>query len=95
MDNVHPSLDEQTLNQIVSALDGASLIDENTLAPLREIHCHLRFTLCSEDDMGMREPYLTGKGYDLHLVAVSDGGCSSLTLDPENCGGLVIAVHEE
>jgi hypothetical protein len=89
------AVSQHGIEQVCRVLDSAEAIGERLIASLRSSYPAVRFTLCSEDDMGAREPYQTGKGYDLHLVAANQGGCSHLTFDLSECSGLVIALHEE
>ncbi len=83
------------LSEIVSYLDAQKCIDDTVIAELRNDYPNLRFTLCYETEMGSREPYAEHDKYDLHLVAHSAVGCSSLTFDLDNCTGFAIAVHDD
>ena len=65
-----------------------------TVQWLRGEYPHIRFILCSEDDMAEREPYQTHAGFDIHLMA-GGLGCACLTDSIEKSVGLVVALHEE
>lgn len=52
-----------------------------------------QFVLCSEYDMGEREPFGTFDAFSSFLIS-ADLGCASLTYDPQKSVGLVIAEHE-
>ncbi|PWI33862.1 hypothetical protein DI392_06585 [Vibrio albus] len=81
--------------QIGAVLEGLEYIDDDMMTRMRSAYPNLRFTLCSEDDMGEREPYESFCGFDLHLVTSGEGRCSSLTYHLEQCTGIVVALHEE
>ncbi|QUN05345.1 hypothetical protein KDN34_14255 [Shewanella yunxiaonensis] len=85
---------DREIETIGSRIARESTIDEALLARLRAAYPQWRFTLCSEDDTGEREPYLTFDGFDLHLVRLSATGCASLTPWPEQSSGILVALHE-
>jgi hypothetical protein len=89
------AIGESDINQIGTVLEGLEFIDEEVMTRMRRAYPHLRFTLCSEDDTGSREPYASFCGFDLHLVSSGEGRCSSLTYYLEQCTGIVVALHEE
>ncbi|MCL1074744.1 DUF6129 family protein [Shewanella dokdonensis] len=84
---------EHEIETIGSRIAQESAIDEALLSRMRAAYPQWRFTLCSEDDTGEREPYLSFNGFDLHLVRLSTTGCASLTPWPEQCSGILIALH--
>ena len=88
-------LDETQLGDIGTKLDEVVNRQVDWLALIQQQYPQLRFTVCSEDDTGCHEPFHSYDQFDLHLVAHSLSGCSSLTQDVNHCTGLVIALHEE
>jgi hypothetical protein len=83
------------LKEITATLDPLPLIDDTTIAGLRNDYPNLRFSLCYDTEMGFRDAYTECDGYDIHLVSHSTSGCSGLTDQLDNCTGLVIALHDE
>ncbi|PJC87608.1 hypothetical protein CSW98_00320 [Vibrio sp. HA2012] len=86
---------EADIQQIGTVLEGLEYVDDDMISRMRLAYPHIRFTLCSEDDTGEREPYASYCGFDIHLVSSGAGACSLLTHNIEQCTGLVIALHEE
>ena len=87
---------ESEIKYIGEVLEGLNFVDEEEIGKMRKGYPHLRFTLCSEDDIRVgREPYASFCGFDLHLVSSAEGRCSTLTFDLEQCTGIVVALHEE
>lgn len=95
MSSTEYTLDESQITQIGQLLESRNTIDEAAISKLRDAYPNLRFTLCSEDDIGERESYQTYTNFDLHLVASIPGSCSHLTYYLEQCTGILIALHEE
>ncbi|TXR53056.1 hypothetical protein [Reinekea thalattae] len=89
---VTQTLTSDAINDIVNQLNEYGANDES-LRQLKQDWPQFRFILCSEDDMGAKEPYMETDSVQLHLIAASLG-CASLTREPENAVGLVIAVIE-
>lgn len=67
--------------------------NDSTLIEMKGNWPQFRFILCSEDDMGAKEPYWENDEFQLHLIAASLG-CASLTRTPESSIGVVIATIE-
>ncbi len=87
-------LNVNLLKRIGREIDG--LIEQGVAeqAQLSKLYPNVRITLCSEDEMGSREPYQSYEHYDLHLYARQASGCLTLTYFPEASSGLVVALHE-
>lgn len=80
-----------TLEQIASAADSMSELNDESLASLKKTWPDLRFTLCNDDDMPARlPPALKREKFNLYLVNGSEH-CLSLTDDPANAIGVVLA----
>jgi len=88
-------LGEEELHNIGQFLQAVDSITEQTITTLRQIHPQLRFTLCSDDDIGEREAYCCYSTFELHLVASQRGGCSYLTHDINLSTGIVVALLQE
>ncbi|TCS39732.1 hypothetical protein [Reinekea marinisedimentorum] len=67
--------------------------NDSTLAEMKTQWPQFRFILCSEDDMGGKDPYWENDDYQLHLIAASLG-CASLSRSPESSVGVIIATIE-
>ncbi|WED24072.1 hypothetical protein L3Q72_22850 [Vibrio sp. JC009] len=90
-----PVTGDSEIRHISQVLEPLEVIDEEVMTKMRSAYPHLRFTLCFEDELGVREPYSEHSSFDLHLVSAPRGSCSHLTFDVQQCTGLVIALHEE
>jgi hypothetical protein len=53
-----------------------------------------RFIGCSEYDMGEKEPFKALNGFSFFLIAASLG-CATLTIEPSQSVGLIVAQHED
>ncbi|MDB1124162.1 DUF6129 family protein [Vibrio algarum] len=89
------AVEDSEIKQLGFLIENLDTIDDLALRKVRTSYPHLKFTLCSEDDIGEREPYYRFATFDLHLVCVSKGSCSHLTHNISSCNGVVIALHEE
>lgn len=88
-------LNAETLEQIASNAAALGELNEDTLASLRQSWPNLRFTLCSDDDMPARMPAaLQRERFNLYMVGSSEH-CISLTTDPEQAVGVVLASVDE
>lgn len=87
-------LNANLLSRVGMEID--SLIEQgvNEQTQLSKLYPNVRITLCSEDEMGCREPYQSYEHYDLYLYAQQASGCLTLTYYPEASSGLVVALHE-
>lgn len=84
----------ETLEQIANAAMQAPL-DEAGLIALRQRWPDLRFTVCNDDDMPARMPAAVQRDkFNLYLVAGGDH-CLSLTNDPLQAIGVVLAEIDE
>jgi hypothetical protein len=83
------------LKEITSLLDSWDVIDDTSIASLRNDYPNLRFSFCYDTEMGSHDAFSEHHGYDIHLVSHSTTGCSGLTDSLDHCTGLVIAVHDE
>jgi hypothetical protein len=82
------------LDQIANAAASFDVLDEATLAILKNRWPELRFTLCNDDDMPARmSPALKRERCNLYLVGGGEH-CLSLTTDPEQAIGVVLAQVE-
>jgi hypothetical protein len=83
-----------TLEQIAEATAQGAL-DDSALAGLKQRWPDLRFTLCSDEDMPARmPPALRRDGFNLYMVGGGEH-CISLTTDPEQAIGVVVAWVDE
>ncbi len=83
----------ETLEQIANAAMHETL-DEAGLTALKQRWPDLRFTLCSDDDMPARlRPAVQRDAFNLYLVGGGEH-CLSLTDDPMQAIGVVLAVTE-
>ena len=82
------------LEQLGMEIDKLIAQGVNEQTRLTERYPNVRITLCSEDEMGCREPYQSYGHYDLYLYAQQASGCLTLTHYPESSSGLVVALHE-
>lgn len=88
-------LNPETLERIASAASALSGLNEDALAGLKQIWPDLRFTLCSDEDMPARmPPALQRAGFNLYMVGGSEH-CISLTTDPDQAIGVVLAWVDE
>ena len=85
----------ETLERIANAAAALDALNEDALAGLKLIWPDLRFTVCSDDDMPARlPPALKREKFNLYLVNGSEH-CLSLTDDPLQAIGVVLAQLEE
>jgi hypothetical protein len=85
----------ETLEKIAGAAAALGALDADTLAFLKENWPDLRFTLCSDDDMPARLPAaLKRDKFNLYLVGGGEH-CLSLTDDPLQAIGVVLASVDE
>jgi hypothetical protein len=85
---------EAVLCEIMEKLELNGICDDAYLTQLKNEYSDIRFTLCSDNDTGVREPFRECHFFDLHLVAFSQTGCSQLTSSIEFCSGVAIALRE-
>lgn len=84
-----------TLERIANAAAALNVLNEDALAGLKLIWPELRFTLCSDEDMPARmPPALQHAGFNLYMVGGGEH-CISLTTDPEQAIGVVLAWVDE
>lgn len=86
------NLTQQAIEDFIALLNAKGATDP-TLSEMKALWPQFRFILCSEDDMGGKDPYWENDDYQLHLIAASLG-CASLTRAPESSVGVVIATIE-
>ncbi len=85
----------ETLEQIASTAVSLGDLNDQALDTLKQGWPDLRFTLCSDDDMPARlPPALKREKFNLYLVNGSEH-CLSLTNDPSNAIGVVLASVDE
>ncbi len=88
-------LTEETLERIANAAAALRELNEDALTGLKLIWPDLRFTLCSDEDMPARMPAaLQRAGFNLYMVGGGEH-CISLTTDPEQAIGVVLAWMDE
>ena len=85
----------ETLDQIANAAIAFGELNEAALTSLKQSWPELRFTLCNDDDMPARlSPTLRREKFNLYLVNGSEH-CLSLTDDPLQAIGVVLAEVDE
>ncbi|KFZ37881.1 hypothetical protein HR45_08535 [Shewanella mangrovi] len=84
---------QERISAIGDRIAAHSVINEQVLIDMRSEFPTLKFTLCFEDDLGEREPYISYPSFDLHLMQLRPGSCAGLTFSPEECSGIVVALH--
>jgi len=85
----------ETLDRIANTAAALGELNEDALASLKQTWPDLRFTLCSDDDMPARmPPALQRAGFNLYMVGGGEH-CISLTTDPEQAIGVVLAWVDE
>lgn len=85
----------ETLEKIANAAASHGGLSDAALAELKQTWPDLRFTFCNDDDMPARlPPALRRESFNLYLV---NGGehCLSLTDDPLQAIGVVLAEVDE
>jgi hypothetical protein len=85
----------ETLEHIASAAASFAALNDEALAGLKKTWPDLRFTFCNDDDMPARlPPALRRERFNLYLI---NGGehCLSLTDDPLQAIGVVLASVDE
>lgn len=88
-------LTEETLERIANAAAALRELNEDALTGLKQIWPDLRFTFCSDDDMPARmPPALQRNEFNLYLVGGGEH-CLSLTTDPLQAIGVVLAWVDE
>lgn len=84
----------EVLEQISSAVS-PEVFTEEALKNLKQRWPDLRFTLCNDDDMPARMPAaLERAGFNLYMLGGGEH-CLSLTTDPEQAIGVVLAWVDE
>lgn len=84
-----------TLENIANAAAALGALDDAALLTLRQTWPDLRFTLCNDDDMPARLPAtLRRERFNLYLVGGGEH-CLSLTDDPLQAIGVVLAEVDE
>ncbi len=85
----------ETLSRIASAAAACGELNDDALLSLKQTWPDLRFTLCSNEDMPARlPPALQREGFNLYLINGSEH-CLSLTDDPAQAIGVVLAYVDE
>ena len=85
----------ETLEKIANAAASFGDLNDGALASLKQTWPDLRFTVCSDDDMPARmSPALRRERFSLYLVSGSEH-CLSLTDDPLQAIGVVLAEVDE
>lgn len=81
----------ETLDKIASSAAALGELNEGSLAALKQSWPNLRFTLCSDDDMPARmSPAVRREKFNLYLLGGGEH-CLSLTEDPLQAIGVVLA----
>jgi hypothetical protein len=81
----------ETLEQIANIASSLGVLNDDSLATLKQTWPDLRFTICNDDDMPARLPAaLRRENFNLYLVNGSEH-CLSLTDDPLHAIGIVVA----
>jgi hypothetical protein len=85
----------ETLELIANDAASSGELTEDTLVTLKQTWPDLRFTLCNDDDMPARlPPAVKREKFNLYLVSGSEH-CLSLTNDPLQAMGVVLACVDE
>jgi hypothetical protein len=85
----------ETLENIANTAASMSALNDDALATLKQTWPDLRFTFCNDDDMPARmPPILRRDRFNLYLVNGSEH-CLSLTDDPLQAVGVVLAEVDE
>lgn len=85
----------ETLEQIANTASSLGVPNDDLLTALRNGWPDLRFTFCNDDDMPARlPPTLQCDSFNLYLVGGGEH-CLSLTTDPEQAIGVVLAQVDE
>lgn len=85
----------ETLEHIANAAASMGALNDAALAELKKTWPDLRFTFCNDDDMPARlPPTLQREKFNLYLVNGSEH-CLSLTDDPLQAIGVVLAEVDE
>ncbi len=82
----------EAIDNVIDAIKQVGATDEG-LNQLKQTWPQYRFFLCSDDDMGAKEPYWSCAEFSIFLIAASLG-CASLTNDPASSAGVIIATIE-
>jgi hypothetical protein len=86
---------QETLEQIAASAASYTELNENAMVALKQSWPDLRFTFCNDDDMPARlPPALKREKFNLYLVGGSEH-CISLTDDPLQAIGVVLAQVDE
>lgn len=85
----------ETLGRIAISAASFAKLNEDALSALKVNWPELRFTLCSDDDMPARMPPALECGqFNLYLLGGGEH-CLSLTVDPLQAIGVVLATVDE
>jgi len=88
-------IEAETLEKIANTAASLGELNEAAFASLQQSWPNVRITLCNDDDMPPRlSPALQGEKFNLYLVNSSEH-CLSLTDDPQQAIGVVIAEVDE
>jgi hypothetical protein len=86
---------QETLEQIANAAASLGVLNDESLAGLKQTWPDLRFTLCSDEDMPARmPPALQRDKFNLYMVGGGEH-CISLTTNMEQAVGVVLAWVDE
>ncbi len=81
----------ETLERIATTAASFGELNENAMVALKQAWPDLRFTFCNDDDMPARlPPAVKRETFNLYLVGGSEH-CISLTDDPLQAIGVVLA----
>jgi hypothetical protein len=84
-------LSTDTLQEIAGMAASVGTLNDEALARLKKAWPDLRFTFCNDDDMPARlPPALRNDRFNLYLVGGGEH-CLSLTENPEQAIGVVLA----
>ncbi len=85
----------ETLVQIADVAAAVGALNDDAVAGLKQRWPGLRFTLCCDEDMPARmPPALRRDGFNLYMVGGGEH-CLSLTTDPDQAIGVVVAWVDE
>ena len=85
----------ETLEHIAATAASFAELNENAMVALKQTWPDLHFTFCNDDDMPARlPPTVRREKFNLYLVGSSEH-CISLTDDPLQAIGVVVAEVDE
>ncbi|WP_394153670.1 hypothetical protein [Vibrio maritimus] len=82
------------LLSVIAELRALDTFEPASLSALQLRHPAIALTLCWQDELVEREPYVALSNVEIHLVASATHQCSTLTFDLAASNGLLIALQD-